>query len=45
MIKRIASEEVKILASQFKAIAIVGPRQSGKTTLARAVFPDKNMFH
>jgi predicted AAA+ superfamily ATPase len=41
MITRIASEEVKILASQFKAIAIVGPRQSGKTTLARAVFPDK----
>ncbi len=41
MITRIAAEEVKLLASQFKAIAIVGPRQSGKTTLARNVFPDK----
>lgn len=29
------------LARQFKAVAIVGPRQSGKSTLARAVFPDK----
>jgi len=34
-------EEVEHLASQFKAIAIVGPRQSGKTTQARTVFPDK----
>jgi len=41
MITRIAAEEVKLLARQFKAIAIVGPRQSGKTTLARTVFPDK----
>lgn len=41
MIKRTATEEVKMLASQFKAIAIVGPRQSGKTTLARSVFADK----
>jgi predicted AAA+ superfamily ATPase len=35
MITRIATDEVKILAKQFKAVAIVGPRQSGKTTLAR----------
>lgn len=41
MIVRTATEEVKLLARQFKAIAIVGPRQSGKTTLARTVFPDK----
>lgn len=41
MIIRTAQEEVKLMASQFKAIAIVGPRQSGKTTLARTVFPDK----
>ena len=41
MITRVATEEVKMLAHQFKAIAIVGPRQSGKTTLARTVFPDK----
>lgn len=39
MIVRTATNEVKILAKQFKAVAIVGPRQSGKTTLARSVFP------
>lgn len=41
MITRTATEEVRLLARQFKAIAIVGPRQSGKTTLARNVFSDK----
>jgi predicted AAA+ superfamily ATPase len=41
MIIRTATEEVKMLAKQFKAIAIVGPRQSGKTTLARHVFSNK----
>lgn len=39
MITRTATDEVKILAKQFKAVAIVGHRQSGKTTLARSVFP------
>ena len=29
------------LAQQFPVIAITGPRQSGKTTLARQTFPDK----
>jgi len=41
MIERISAQKVKQLASQFKAVAIIGPRQSGKTTLARACFPDK----
>lgn len=41
MIPRIASETLKKLAAQFRAVAIVGPRQSGKSTLARTVFPDK----
>jgi predicted AAA+ superfamily ATPase len=41
MIIRTATEEVKLLAKQFKAIAIVGPRQSGKTTLSRYVFANK----
>lgn len=38
MINRIAEKELLQLARQFKAVAIVGPRQSGKTTLARHAF-------
>lgn len=41
MITRTAAEPVKELSESFKAIAIVGPRQSGKTTLARDVFKGK----
>ena len=29
------------LSKQFSIVTITGPRQSGKTTIARAVFPDK----
>ncbi len=41
MIKRQAIPVFKELASQFKAVALTGPRQSGKTTLAKMVFPKK----
>ena len=41
MIDRQARIKVIQLASQFKAVAIMGPRQSGKTTLSRLCFPDK----
>lgn len=41
MIRRQAEEKVKNLARQFKAVAVMGPRQSGKTTLARRCFPEK----
>jgi len=40
MIPRHLAFSVEIYANQYPAIAIIGPRQSGKTTLARAVFPD-----
>ena len=41
MIKRIAEERLVKLAKTFRSVAVVGPRQSGKTTLCRAVFPEK----
>ncbi len=41
MIQREAQGELELLARQFKAVAVVGPRQSGKTTLVRAVFAGK----
>ena len=41
MIKREAESELINLAKQFKAVAVVGPRQSCKTTLTRYVFSDK----
>ncbi|HAM98951.1 MAG TPA: AAA family ATPase [Marinilabiliales bacterium] len=41
MIKREAENELRYLATQFKAVAVVGPRQSGKTTLVRMVFEGK----
>jgi hypothetical protein len=41
MIKRDAERVLLKLAQQFKAVAVVGPRQSGKTTLVRNLFGDK----
>lgn len=41
MIKRTAERLVRSYSKQFRALAIVGPRQSGKTTLAKKVFPKK----
>lgn len=38
MIKREVEEELIKLAKQFKAVAVVGPRQSGKKTLTRNIF-------
>jgi len=41
MIQRNAAETLVRLSDQFKAVAVTGPRQSGKTTLVRAVFTGK----
>lgn len=41
MIKRAAAIELENLASQYKAIAVIGPRQSGKTTLVKDSFNTK----
>jgi predicted AAA+ superfamily ATPase len=40
MIQRTAEDTIKKLATSFRAITITGPRQSGKTTLARLLFND-----
>jgi uncharacterized protein len=41
MIPRQSAKLAATLAEQFKILAIIGPRQAGKTTLAQAVFPDR----
>ncbi len=41
MIKREAEDFLKRASRSFPVVAITGPRQSGKTTLARLVFGDK----
>lgn len=41
MIKRTAETKLIKLAKTFRSVAVVGPRQSGKTTLCRTVFPKK----
>jgi predicted AAA+ superfamily ATPase len=40
MIDRDITPYLKELVSQFSVVTLLGPRQSGKTTLARTLFPD-----
>lgn len=40
MIDRILTKKVKELISLFPIVSVTGPRQSGKTTLLRNIFPD-----
>ena len=41
MFHRSAQETLSRLARGFPVLALTGPRQSGKTTLAKMAFPDK----
>lgn len=41
MITRVLEPRLRQLATKFPVVTVTGPRQSGKTTLCRAVFPDK----
>ncbi|MEY4875562.1 MAG: hypothetical protein RL708_711 [Bacteroidota bacterium] len=41
MIQRTAEKRLKYLAKKFRVVAVVGPRQSGKTTLCKSVFSNK----
>lgn len=40
MIKRQMAEWLKMMAREYAVVSIMGPRQSGKTTLAKMLFPD-----
>lgn len=40
MYQRILAEELTLLAGQFRTVSLIGPRQAGKSTLCRMVFPD-----
>jgi predicted AAA+ superfamily ATPase len=44
MIPRVAEETLRRYARGFPVICITGPRQSGKTTLAKLAFPKKQYF-
>ncbi|MCC5917473.1 MAG: AAA family ATPase [Cryomorphaceae bacterium] len=41
MIARDITDTLREYALSFRSVLIVGPRQSGKTTLAKHVFPSK----
>ena len=41
IISRSLAEELHAAAAEYPVLTILGPRQSGKTTLARMEFPDK----
>jgi predicted AAA+ superfamily ATPase len=41
MVVRAASQKLKQLATKFPVVGLLGPRQSGKTTLAKELFPKK----
>lgn len=40
MIKRVIEKAIRALATKYPVLAVTGPRQSGKTTLLRTMFPD-----
>lgn len=40
MIKRDAEKYIRAVAREFAVVSVFGPRQSGKTTLVRSMFPD-----
>ena len=44
MIKRTVSDKILSYARHYPVITITGPRQSGKTTLCKALFPKKKYF-
>ena len=45
MIERIVAPRIKSLWTQYPIVTLTGPRQSGKTTLARTLFPDADYIN
>lgn len=45
MIKRTIEPKVKSLAKKYPVISITGPRQSGKTTLTKKIFPNYEYYN
>ena len=45
MIQRTLSQAVRRAAKKLPVITVTGPRQSGKTTLVRAIFPDHGYYN
>ena len=45
VIPRTLEAKLKSLATQFAAVSVTGPRQSGKTTLAKKTFPTYEYFN
>ena len=45
MINRDLKKEILRLSEMFPVVAVTGPRQSGKTTLCKSIFPDFNFFN
>lgn len=45
MIERIAAVKLKQLASQYRVVTVIGPRQAGKSTLCRLAFPHKQVVN
>lgn len=44
MIRRQLEKKIKSLAKQYPVVTLTGPRQSGKTTLAKTCFPKYNYY-
>lgn len=44
MITRMISKELRQVATEYPVVTLLGPRQSGKTTLVRMTFPGKPYF-
>ncbi len=45
MIKRESVKKLKLLAKEYGVVSVIGPRQSGKTTLVKKYFPHHEYFN